>query len=286
MSGSHPKAFISYSWSTPEHEAWVQSFATELRESGVDAILDKWDLKEGHDANAFMEKMVTDPEIRKVILVCDAAYATKANARKGGVGAEAQIISPSVYEKTDQNKFVAVIRERNADGQPYVPAYYGSRIHIDLGSDDLYSQYFEQLLRWIFDKPLHVKPPVGKAPNFLTERASPTLGNQAAYRRALDAFRNSKPHAIGALEEYLESCAVGLEAFRLQEGAENAFDDNVIASIELFTAPRNELIELFIVVARYGIHPKRIIKFIASSKGSYPISMPSRVSAPPRLGFR
>jgi len=39
----------------------------ELRESGVDVILDKWDLREGHDAYAFMEKMVTDPQIKKVL---------------------------------------------------------------------------------------------------------------------------------------------------------------------------------------------------------------------------
>ncbi len=69
MSEQHPKAFISYSWSSPQHEQWVISLATELRASGVDAILDKWDLKEGHDAVAFMETMVTDPEVTKVILV-------------------------------------------------------------------------------------------------------------------------------------------------------------------------------------------------------------------------
>ena len=65
MSEENPKLFISYSWSSPEHQTWVVSLATELRESGVDVILDKWDLKEGHDAFAFMEKMVTDPEIKK-----------------------------------------------------------------------------------------------------------------------------------------------------------------------------------------------------------------------------
>jgi hypothetical protein len=37
-----PKLFISYSWSDAEHEKWVINLATELRESGVDAILDKW----------------------------------------------------------------------------------------------------------------------------------------------------------------------------------------------------------------------------------------------------
>ena len=65
------KAFISYSWSNAEHEDWVLDLATRLRESGVDAILDKWDLKEGQEANAFMEKMVSDEEITKVIIVSD-----------------------------------------------------------------------------------------------------------------------------------------------------------------------------------------------------------------------
>jgi len=63
MSQENPKLFLSYCWSTSEHEQCVLKLATELREAGVDVIFDKWDLKEGHDAFAFMEKMVTDPEI-------------------------------------------------------------------------------------------------------------------------------------------------------------------------------------------------------------------------------
>ncbi|MFH1891218.1 MAG: SEFIR domain-containing protein [Candidatus Zixiibacteriota bacterium] len=78
-----PKLFVSYSWTSPDHEAWVLQLSTDLRESGVDVILDKWDLKEGHDAHAFMEKMVTDPEIRKVILVCDKGYVDKTDGRRG-----------------------------------------------------------------------------------------------------------------------------------------------------------------------------------------------------------
>ena len=54
MAEEIPKLFISYSWSSPDHEQWVVKLATELRESGIDVILDKWDLKEGHDAHAFM----------------------------------------------------------------------------------------------------------------------------------------------------------------------------------------------------------------------------------------
>ena len=165
-----PKLFISYSWSNAEHEQWVIDLATELRESGVDVILDKWDLKEGHDAVAsVMEKMVTHPEIKKVAIVCDEKYAAKADGREGGVGTETQIISREVYENQAQEKFVAVVCGKDVNGKAYLPTYYKSRIYIDLSEADRYADNFERLLRWIFDKPLYVKPELGNKPSFLSE---------------------------------------------------------------------------------------------------------------------
>ena len=77
-------------------------------------------------------------------------YAEKADGRRGGVGTETQIISSQVYSKADQNKFVAaVISELDAEGRPFVPTYYASRIFIDLSSEELYSENFEALVRWI-----------------------------------------------------------------------------------------------------------------------------------------
>ena len=64
---------------------WVINFTTSLRASEVDVILDKWDLKEGCDANAFMEQMVSDPEIKNVINVSDRVYKEKADDWTGGV---------------------------------------------------------------------------------------------------------------------------------------------------------------------------------------------------------
>ncbi len=156
----HPKLFISYSWSSPEHQDWVLQLATELRESGVDVILDKWDLKEGHDALAFMEKMVSDPEINKVLIICDKKYVEKADDRSGGVGTETQIISTEVYQKVNQEKFVAVIREKDEQGKPNCPVYYRSRIFIDMSDDATYTDSFERLLRWIYNKPIYVKPDI------------------------------------------------------------------------------------------------------------------------------
>src|SRR5450759_2553095 len=186
-----PKLFVSYSWTSPDHEAWVLQLATELRESGVDVILDKWYLREGHDAHAFMEKMVTDPEIRKVILVCDKAYVDKADGRSGGVGTEAQIISGEIYAKQAQDKFVAIVTERDGAGRAYLPAYYRSRIYIDLSDASKYSENFDRLLRWAYDQPLYHKPEIGNKPSFLAEEtASAVLATSSRFKRAVDSVRN------------------------------------------------------------------------------------------------
>ena len=251
-----PKLFVSYSWTSPDHEAWVLSLATDLRESGVDVILDKWDLKEGHDAHAFMEKMVTDPEIKKVIMVCDKSYVDKTDGRSGGVGTEAQIISGEIYEKQAQEKFVAIVTERDDHGKAYLPAYYRSRIYIDLSDPGTTTENLEQLLRWVYDQPLHKKPGLGEKPAFLSEEAGAiTLATSSRHKRAIDALRNSRDHAIPAVTEYFTVLSAELEKLRLDPDAD-PFDDAVVQNIESFLPYRNEAIELFIALALYQDTPE------------------------------
>ncbi|MGH6671213.1 MAG: TIR domain-containing protein [Xanthobacteraceae bacterium] len=245
-----PKAFVSSCWSSLAHEQWVIALATQLRENGVDVILDKWDLKEGHDAVVFMERMVTDPEIRKVVVVLDRLYAEKADGRKGGVGTETQIISAEVYKKADQDKFVGVIAEKGTDGTPFLPTYYKSRIYIDLSDSDSYANNFDQLLRWIFDEPLHRKPDLGRQPEFLKEDAI-TFGTQSRARRAVELLRVSAQGAQGAVDDYLSTFADGMEKFRISRFADrNAPDDEIVASIDAFLPYRNEFIEIVSTLGR------------------------------------
>ena len=48
-----PKIFISYAWGSSD---LVLELAQRLVSHGVDVVLDKWDLKEGQDKYAFMER--------------------------------------------------------------------------------------------------------------------------------------------------------------------------------------------------------------------------------------
>ena len=58
-----------------------------------------------------MEQCVTNHEIDRVLIICDKSYAEKADFRTGGVGDKIIIISPEVYGKVQQEKFIPVIVE-------------------------------------------------------------------------------------------------------------------------------------------------------------------------------
>lgn len=246
-----PKVFISYSWTNPEHENWVLELATGLRQSGVDAILDKWDLREGHDAYAFMEKMVSDESISKVVIVSDKAYADKSNARKGGAGTEAQIISAEIYAKQDQDKFAVAVTEFSDNGEPCVPTYYKSRIFIDFSDPAKFTESFDQLLRWIANKPIYKKPDLGKLPQYITEpEAAVTLATNAAQRRAVAAIKSGADYAYPATKEYVELLIDELEKFRLPKDFDPLSDD-VLTNLESFIPYRDEFLEIVRTVATY-----------------------------------
>lgn len=257
-----PKLFISYSWSSPEYEQQILNIATDLRGAGVDVILDKWDLREGHDATAFMEKMVADENIKKVAIFCDQIYKSKADGRKGGVGTETQIISAEVYKSQDQSKFVAVVMERDGAGSACVPIYYTSRIYIDLSDAGTFAIEFERLLRWIYDKPLLLKPELGNTPAFLTEtEATIRLATAVQARRAQDAIRNNRNNALPATQEYFDTFAAEFEKLRLASGGQDDFDENMVKSIEAFIPYRDEMIDILsnLALYRYGNDTYRLI---------------------------
>src|ERR1051326_4248455 len=76
-----PKAFISYSHDSPEHEQWVLRLASDLRSMGVDVVLDQWDLVPGQDVSMFMQRGIAEAD--RVVLVCSSRYVSKSDA---GIG--------------------------------------------------------------------------------------------------------------------------------------------------------------------------------------------------------
>lgn len=138
-----PKVFISYAWSSEECRQKVLSFADQLINDGVDVLLDRY-LAPG----AFMESSVNDESVTNVLILMDKVYTEKANKRQGGVGTETQIISPELYGKVEQTKFVPVLFERDENGEICTPTFLKSRKFIDLTDPETYDEEYMKLVNY------------------------------------------------------------------------------------------------------------------------------------------
>jgi SEFIR domain protein len=156
-----PKVFISYSWDGKAHENWVLNLATKLRENGIDAILDQWELELGKLIPNFMENSVTKSD--RVICVITPNYNEKTINLHGGVGYEYSIISAEIMDKIDTQKFIPLLKEGNNEN---IPKSLKGRMYIDMRNDNSFEDRLEDLLRDIYKEPKNKKPPIRKKPEY------------------------------------------------------------------------------------------------------------------------
>ena len=239
-----PKIFISYSWTNDTHINKVVELAQRLMNDGVDVVLDKWELKEGQDKYAFMERSVTDATITKVIMICDKAYAEKANARRGGVGNETTVISPEVYAKATESKYIPIIFERDEDGNEYLPAYLKSRIYFDLSSDEIFEANYDALLRNLYDKPEHSKPKLGKMPEYLNEEAVNFMPLRATLKQLKSLDRNNSKKIRHLTQQFTQIYIATLLEFA-PDFKEDSFSDDLLKHIDATRPLRDLCLDFF-----------------------------------------
>jgi len=246
-----PKVFISYSWTSPGHQARVKQWAEQLLADGVDVVLDIYDLKEGHDKFSFMERMVTDPSVTHVLIISDQSYSEKADARKAGVGTESQIISKEVYEKIDQSKFIPVACEFNSAGNPFLPTFLSSRIWIDFSTPEAANANWEQLIRVFYGKPLHEKPALGNVPVYIRENSatpsSPVISKFNALKQALLLGR---PALDTYRQDFLDACVEFADALRIRQRPDvDSLGEKILTDCGKLKQARNHIIDWVLLEA-------------------------------------
>ncbi len=233
------------------HVEWVIDFATSLQSDGIDVVLDQWDLREGEDPNVFMERIVSDETIDRILMVCDSNYATKADKREGGVGTESQIISSKIYSQVGKSRFVAIVRERDESNQACVPIFYGSRMYIDMTDSREQSSSHERLIRWIFDKPLNVKPPLGKPPAYITNDDIVHSLCVRSSQRFVEALLTGRGNPAANFDQFARDLLADLQENRLSPDPKNedSWPDEVLKSIESMRCLRDALIDVLVIAA-------------------------------------
>lgn len=246
-----PRVFISYSWSSPEHQEFVRDCANRLPGDGVDVIFDLFDLREGNDTISFMERMSTDQSITHVLIFSDRIYAEKADARKAGVGKESQIISQEIYDKIGQSKFIPISCETDDNGNHYLPVFLKSRKWINFSTPQEVSNNWEQLIRVLFGKPQYIKPPIGPPPLYITND-SPTQINpvQGCLNTFKQAYLGGKPGINMYRRDFLDSCVAYADSLRIRvPPSTDKWGEKVLADCTTLKTLRNNIVDWVLLEA-------------------------------------
>lgn len=161
----NPRVFISYTGTDISNRNWVRDFARKLRMSGVNARLDMFHLKPGHDLPQWMTNEIIMAD--KVLLICDKYYAEKADSRTGGAGWETMIIQGDMLARQEQNKYAAIVRDNDIDHS--IPIYLKSKYAlIWTDPEQIDEEEYNKLLLYLFD--CDIEEPIGDIPSFIKEK--------------------------------------------------------------------------------------------------------------------
>ncbi|MBK5957107.1 hypothetical protein CCR97_02605 [Rhodoplanes elegans] len=157
------RVFISYTRTSDEHQTWVQDLATLLRRNGIDARLDVWHLRLGMDLPQWMcnELDLAD----RVLIICNKAYAERADGRYGGVGWEIRLVQGDLLQSQQANpdRYIPIVR--GAFDQTALPGFLRG-VYSMVWTDQDHDRLCDELLRVIY-RVYKQPPPIGEPPRFV-----------------------------------------------------------------------------------------------------------------------
>ena len=162
------KVFITYSWDSAEHNAWVKKLADTLEEiEEIHVTWDGYDLDSLVDKNYFMEAGIYDADF--VLVVTTAKYKVKADERTGGVGLETFLTSAIHWDgllRDKKSKLIILQREKDS-----TPRYLNGHFHLDFKDESTYLGQIEKMLALLQGKATAVRPKKRRSFAAVAERA-------------------------------------------------------------------------------------------------------------------
>lgn len=187
---NHRRVFISYSWDNDCHRSWVFQLCQDLRDKGVDAIIDQT-MRKGKDLLDFMEKGIANAH--RVLVVGTPNYKRKSEEENGGVKYEQNIIKASILHGIGSDKYITILREGSGFEESF-PDVISTKGGYDMRDDDAYQEHLISLVHEIYDKPILVLNPIGAIPDFAQQEDS---GEQVK--------ENANDNYITIVKRYLSS---------------------------------------------------------------------------------
>jgi WD40 repeat protein/GTPase SAR1 family protein len=152
----NPSCFISYAWGVPTHERWVVQLAKDLRNAGIDVLLDRWHSPPGYDLGRYIDR-ISNSQFVIVVGTPELLQKYETNSTDQVVAAELELIGLRLRQPGHYGPTVVPILLGGTAREAFTPMLE-KLVNIDFREDEL---YFTQLLTMIwklcslpFDHPL------------------------------------------------------------------------------------------------------------------------------------
>ena len=152
-----PLVLISYAWEEEDAEYmnWVERFAGDLRNNGINAQIDKYQ-PHGTDLVKFMLNSIRTAQ--KVLCILTPKYKEKAESGKGGAAYEGTIISHEIYNDQDTIKFIPILSK--GDFRSSTPDFIDGRKGFDCTTLEKYQKELINIVKTIKGEPIIEIPPI------------------------------------------------------------------------------------------------------------------------------
>ena len=150
----HPlKVFVSYKWEDAAHNQWVETLARDLRRSGIEAILDRWEVRFGDSFTDYMTSRIGSADVILFIITTRSVAAVEAPASEGGALKFEMQMATARRTAGEKMRLIGVYREG-----PRPPAHLRDHRYADFRDDPRYAETFRDLVDDLYER--HGAPPV------------------------------------------------------------------------------------------------------------------------------
>ncbi|MDQ7909038.1 toll/interleukin-1 receptor domain-containing protein [Phytohabitans sp. ZYX-F-186] len=183
-----PRVFVSYSWDSEPHKAWVLQLAVRLRRNGIDVVLDRWNARLGANLPLFTEEGVDASD--RILVIVTEMYAHKAYEGRGGVSYERRLLTADLMDDLTNDRILTILRD-NPDRK--IPIFLGQPVYLDFRDDADYETRYAELIHNLHGREILPVPLLGPNP-FLS---NPPSEVELALRN--DPARYVSPNARGSV---------------------------------------------------------------------------------------
>lgn len=158
---NRPIVFISYSWDSDAHSAWVLKLAEGLTKNGIHVLLDKY-VPSGTNLSLFMTYGIQ--RAAKVLIIGSERYKQKSEVIGSGAAFEGFIINVSLYTSLGSNKFLPCLRTGNFGSS--FPLLIKDGKGYDFTNDSKFEEVLDALCHDLWDRPIVKRPTLGDIPDY------------------------------------------------------------------------------------------------------------------------